>query len=301
MVTLPAGLPRDPGDAWVEGPDGRRFWGRFGAAGLLVHHRRGGVLLQHRAEWSHHGGTWGLPGGARHEGESAVTGALREAHEEAGVPVDEVRLSFSSVLDLGFWSYVTVAVEAVEQFEPTIGDAESLELRWVAVDEVDALPLHPGFAASWPALAPRLAPPTTLVVDAANVVGSRPDGWWRDRPGAAERLLARLGRLAEEGLPAGTLGESQSGSIWARIVVVLEGKASAAADPEEPPAPVPAIRVVRASGAGDDTIVDVAAEAPGTVVVTADRELAGRVEATGARVMGPGALLEVLDALDAAH
>lgn len=301
MVTLPAGFPRDPGDAWVEGPDGRRFWGRFGAAGLLVHHPRGGVLLQHRAEWSHHGGTWGLPGGARHEDESAVAGALREAHEEAGVPVDRVRLAFSSVLDLGFWSYVTVAVEAVEQFEPTIGDAESLELRWVPVDEVDTLPLHPGFAASWPALAPRLAHPTTLVVDAANVVGSRPDGWWRDRPGAAERLLARLDLLAGRGLPAGALGESQPGSIWARIVVVLEGKASSAPDPAEAPAPVPALRVVRAPAAGDDTIVEVAAAAPGAVVVTADRGLAGRVQAVGARVLGPGALLELLDSLDAEH
>ena len=65
------------GDAWVEGPNGERFWGRFGAAGLLVHDARRGVLLQHRADWSHFGGTWGLPGGARHEGETAVEGALR--------------------------------------------------------------------------------------------------------------------------------------------------------------------------------------------------------------------------------
>ncbi|WP_378146032.1 NUDIX domain-containing protein [Cnuibacter sp. UC19_7] len=298
MVTLPSGFPRDPGDAWVEGPDGRRFWGRFGAAGLLVHHPRAGVLLQHRAEWSHHGGTWGLPGGARHEGEDAVAGALREAHEEAGVPVDDLRLAFSSVLDLGFWSYVTVAVEAVELFEPTIGDAESLELRWVPADEVEALPLHPGFAASWPALAPRLAHPSTLVVDAANVVGSRPDGWWRDRPGAAERLLERLARLAEHGVPAEVLGGTQPGVIWARIVVVLEGKASSAADPEELAAPRSSVRVVRAPGSGDDTIVEVAAAEPGAVVVTADRELAARVEAAGARVVGPSVLLGLLDALD---
>ena len=60
----------------MEGPDGQRFWGRFGAAGLLVHDLRRGILLQHRADWSHFGGTWGLPGGARHAGESAVEGAL---------------------------------------------------------------------------------------------------------------------------------------------------------------------------------------------------------------------------------
>ena len=72
----------------MEGPDGQRFWGRFGAAGLLVHDLRRGVLLQHRADWSHFGGTWGLPGGARHAGETAVQGALREAAEEAAVPPD---------------------------------------------------------------------------------------------------------------------------------------------------------------------------------------------------------------------
>src|SRR4051812_3091566 len=108
MTALPPTHPRDSGDAWVEGPDGRRFWGRYGAAGLLVHDETAGILLQHRAEWSHFGGTWGLPGGARHEGESAVDGAIREAEEEAGVPADALRLAFTSVLDLGYWSYVTV-------------------------------------------------------------------------------------------------------------------------------------------------------------------------------------------------
>ena len=148
--------PRDPGDAWVYGPDGEKFWGRFGAAGLLVWHREGGILLQHRVGWSHFGGTWGLPGGARKQGETAEAGALREANEEAGVPASVVSVLFTSVLDLGFWSYTTVAVEASERFEPVIGDAESVALRWVPVDEVDSLPLHPGFAASWPALRRRL-------------------------------------------------------------------------------------------------------------------------------------------------
>lgn len=144
------------GDAWVYGPDGRRFWGRFGAAGLLVHHAQRGILLQHRAVWSHFGDTWGLPGGARHEHESAVEAALREAHEEAGVPANLLRLQFTSVFDLGFWSYTTVVVEATRGFEPVIGDPESIDLRWVASAEVDALPLHPEFAASWPALRARL-------------------------------------------------------------------------------------------------------------------------------------------------
>jgi 8-oxo-dGTP diphosphatase len=148
--------PRDPGDAWVYGPDGAKFWGRFGAAGLLVWHRGSGILMQHRVGWSHFGGTWGLPGGARKKGESAEAGALREANEEAGVPAELVSTLFTSVLDLGFWSYTTVVVEASERFEPIIGDAESIALRWVPVDEVDSLPLHPGFAASWPSLHSRL-------------------------------------------------------------------------------------------------------------------------------------------------
>ncbi|MEV8215444.1 NUDIX domain-containing protein [Leifsonia sp. NPDC077715] len=146
----------DSGDAWVEGPDGQRFWGRFGAAGLLVHDLRRGVLLQHRADWSHFGGTWGLPGGARHADETAVEGALREAAEEAAVPADAVRVLFESVLDLGFWSYTTVVAQAVRAFEPHMADVESIELRWVPVDEVVGLPLHPGFAASWPSLRARL-------------------------------------------------------------------------------------------------------------------------------------------------
>lgn len=159
--TPPAGhLPpphlRDPGDNWVFGPDGTRYWGAFGAAGLLVWHPTAGVLMQHRAIWSHNGGTWALPGGARRQGETAQSAALREAAEEAGVPEDAVTLLFESVNDLGFWSYTTVVVEAAEAFEPIHGDAESLELRWVPVNEVDALELHPGFAASWPALKTRL-------------------------------------------------------------------------------------------------------------------------------------------------
>jgi 8-oxo-dGTP pyrophosphatase MutT (NUDIX family) len=158
---LPPYRVRDKGDAWVFGPAGEKFWGRYGASGLLVWHADLGILLQHRVAWSHFGDTWGLPGGARKENESAVDGALREAQEEAGVPPELVRVLFTSVLDRGFWSYTTVVAEAIEAFEPVIGDVESVALAWVAVADVDALPLHPGFAEAWPGLRARLSAPPT--------------------------------------------------------------------------------------------------------------------------------------------
>jgi len=141
--------PHGPGDAWVDGPHGR-YWGRFGAAGLLLAHPDAGVLLQLRAEWSHLGGTWGFPGGARHdEHESARAAALREAEEEAGVPPELVAVLDESVLDLGYWSYTTVLARAVRRIEPVVGDAESVSLRWVPFAEVAGLPLHPGVEAGW--------------------------------------------------------------------------------------------------------------------------------------------------------
>ena len=96
--------PRDPGDAWVEGSRGK-FWGRFGAAGVLAYDPGKGVLLQHRALWSHNGGTWGLPGGALNQGEDAVTGALREAPEAAAMPAAAGRVPFTSVLAMCSWPH----------------------------------------------------------------------------------------------------------------------------------------------------------------------------------------------------
>ena len=148
--------PRDPGDAWVFAPDGTKYWGRFGAAGLLVCDAERGVLMQHRVEWSHHGGTWALPGGARHEGEPAVAAALREANEEASVPVDAVQVVGESIVDKGVWSYTTVIALTVRPFEAVISDPESLSLEWVALDDVIERPLHPGFKVAWPALRLRL-------------------------------------------------------------------------------------------------------------------------------------------------
>ncbi|MFH8789009.1 hypothetical protein [Streptomyces roseoverticillatus] len=120
---------------------------------------------------------------------------------------------------------------------------------------------------------------TLLVVDSANVVGSVPDGWWRDRLGAAERLRDRLAAYAAAGAPALFADAPE-------VVLVIEGKARGVA-------PVPGVRVEEASGSGDDAIVAVVAgRAPGRrcVVVTADRELRARVTALGAEVTGPSAV-----------
>jgi 8-oxo-dGTP diphosphatase len=295
--------PRDPGDAWAHGPDGTKAWGLFGASGLLVDDGHGRVLLQHRVEWSHHGDTWGIPGGARHQHEDAVTGALRESAEEAGVPLDGIDLRHTAVLDLGFWTYTTVVGRAARPFEPVIADRESLALDWVPVESVDDLPLHPGFGASWPALRAAIDTSPHVVVDAANVVGSVPDGWWKDRSGAATRLVDGITALAAVGLPAEALGLDFS-TWWPRWTVVLEGDARGADVATGPGGGdgiggAPGVAVVRAPASGDDAIVTAAADAVAAgdgpvIVVTADRGLRDRVTALGASVQGPSWLRDRL-------
>lgn len=107
------------------------------------------MLLQHRAPWSHQGGTWGLPGGARDSHETPEQAAVREAEEEAGLSPHQltVRTTVVTAENSG-WTYTTVIADATEQLV-TVPNRESAELRWVAEDEVTNLPLHPGFAASW--------------------------------------------------------------------------------------------------------------------------------------------------------
>ena len=111
------------GDGSVECSCGQRHWGRFGAAGLLVSHA-GRVLLQHRAPWSHHGDTWGVPGGARRSDEDALTAALREAKEEAGVDADVVTPYVSVLDDHGPWSYTTVLARTDHEFTALATDPE---------------------------------------------------------------------------------------------------------------------------------------------------------------------------------
>jgi 8-oxo-dGTP diphosphatase len=158
-------------------------------------------------------------------------------------------------------------------------------------------------------------------VDVANVMGSRPDGWWRDRAGAAVRLYGEIARLAANGRVV--LPGAAEPADHAEFVLVLEGAAKAAAatiragqdaaaaeagpdaaaavdtqdaeDAED--AKAGRIRVVEAPRSGDDTIVALVRELNmlrAVVVVTADRELGDRCRAAGATVLGPGWLLRLL-------
>ncbi|MGK5111461.1 MULTISPECIES: NUDIX domain-containing protein [unclassified Geodermatophilus] len=148
-------------DGWVTCSFGHRHWGLLGAAGLLVH-RDGAdgveLLLQHRATWSHHGGTWGTPGGALHAGESPEHGALREVREELGLLPDAVVLGPRSVDDHGGWSYTTVLARPIRGIEPgdLRLDGESEGVAWIPLADLASVPLHPGFAASLDRLHPLL-------------------------------------------------------------------------------------------------------------------------------------------------
>lgn len=122
-----------------------------------------------------------------------------------------------------------------------------------------------------------------VIVDGNNVIGSRPDGWWRDRAGAARRLIASLQELAR-----------RSGD---RISVVLDGRPLA----DVPEGVHDGVLVAYATRAGrdaaDDRIVEEVEhdrDPASLVVVTSDRALADRVRACGARVEGAGALLAQL-------
>lgn len=117
-----------------------------------------------------------------------------------------------------------------------------------------------------------------LVIDAANVIGSRPTGWWRDRPGAARIFTARVRATVT------------AGRLDPPVVIVLEGQARAGADESD----VDGVEVVHAPGSGDDTIAALAEAHDDVVVVTADRELAQRARAAHAQVVGPTWLLQQL-------
>jgi len=304
------------GNGWTTCGLGHRHWGRFGAAGLLAHapgpDRQTQVMLQRRSWWGNHGGTWGPPGGARDSHESAVTAALREAEEECAMPAGAVRAGGILRDDHGGWSYQTVIAAAPRPFPVRAVSNETSRAGWVAVAEVAARDLHPGFAQWWPVLREALEP-LRIIVDAANVMGSRPDGWWRDRAGAARRLRDQLAGLADDGVTAlpDAVHAPPLERWFPEVVLVVEGAArsvaaahAAGSSPGDGPAadgrrepgpPGGQVRVVAAPGSGDDTIAALAGDLDGRrLVVTADRELRRRCQAAGAAVTGPSWLLAQL-------
>jgi hypothetical protein len=120
-----------------------------------------------------------------------------------------------------------------------------------------------------------------LLIDAANVVGSRPTGWWRDRAGAARTFVGQV-RAAVT-----------SERIAPPVVVVLEGKAREGVEPGL----ADGVTVQHAVGSGDDMLVEIAGRASDhkITLVTADRELRRRAEALGADVVGPNWLFGLLE------
>ena len=217
---------RGDGDGFLVSPDGTRQWGLFGAAGLLLRApRQGGgavVLLQHRAPWSHQGGTWALPGGARDSHETSVHAAVREAQEEAGIAPDVVRVRGSRVTSTAAsgWTYTTVVAD-VPRTLPTVANQESAELAWVPEAEVGDRPLHPGFAAAWPEL---------------RAAAARLDLDGIAEAGTIAALLPRTVDLAERGF------------VW------LDGPgAETATDTEE--SPVRIIQDANGSDSSDDALV----------------------------------------------
>jgi Uncharacterized BCR, YaiI/YqxD family COG1671 len=117
-----------------------------------------------------------------------------------------------------------------------------------------------------------------LVIDAANVIGSRPTGWWRDRSSATRHFTERVRAT----VTAVRLG--------APMTIVVDGRARVGADDAD----VDSVEVVHAPDEGDATIVSIAEANRDVVVVTADRELAERVGAANAESVGPSWLLAQL-------
>ena len=149
------------GDGWVHCSCGRTHWGKHGAAGLLLVRRDLGeprILLQLRAEWTHGGGTWALPGGAIDSHEDSAGAAAREAREEAGIDESRiaVRLTHRAACTNDDWFYDTVIAHCDDDAGAHIANPESVALDWVPVDEVDQRPLHGGFEAAWEVLRRKL-------------------------------------------------------------------------------------------------------------------------------------------------
>lgn len=153
-----------PGDGWVMCDCGRKHWGHNGAAGVLLARRDETtgrvthVVMQHRALWSAEGGTWGIPGGAISDGETAIEGALRESFEEANITSQDIDVVGAYCENHGNWRYTTVfAFEKPGHcVNPCAHDDESMEIKWVPIGDVPKLKLLTAMRTDWPSFRARL-------------------------------------------------------------------------------------------------------------------------------------------------
>lgn len=177
IVDVPADAEvREVGAARVPGMS---TWGRSAAGLLIVDRCR--VLMQRRASWVQHGGTWSIPGGAVASGETPLAAAQRELWEETGIDRSALRvLDAAHVAEpVAGWTYTTHVARLRKRARAAVGtpaaSAEATEHRWVRFGDVDALELHPGFAASWDevrALVAPVRPVRVLTVCLGNVCRS---------------------------------------------------------------------------------------------------------------------------------
>lgn len=139
---------------------GNRHWGLNGAAGICAFRTVGGgagttgrrteVLLQLRSQWSHGGGTWGIPGGAVDWDETAEAGALREFEEETAIGASSLHLLAHHAADHGDWAYTTFVARCASD-AVAVPDRESERLAWCDIDDLPDN-LLPSFATAWPEL-----------------------------------------------------------------------------------------------------------------------------------------------------
>jgi 8-oxo-dGTP diphosphatase len=284
------------GNGWVTCEQGHQHWGLFGAAGVLVYVAHPAdpalslVLVQHRARWSHQGGTWALPGGAMDSDETPAEAALREADEECMLDPKLVVPRGLYSAEHGGWAYHTVLAQAAEPARVRSDDYESDAVTWLPAGEVDQLDLHPGFAASWPALRGALVP-LTVFVDGTGALGAEPGA--ADPAGAGRRLYARLTALTRSGvvLPPGGAPVPALARWYPDYVVLLPeaaaaGANAAAADAARAARPASrfswnepltvraaAIRIVPVTGGAraSDVLAGLASGTPGRHLVVSDR------------------------------
>jgi 8-oxo-dGTP pyrophosphatase MutT (NUDIX family) len=311
---------------------GHQHWGLFGAAGVLAYapdpeDQAGSlVLLQHRARWSHQGGTWALPGGAMDSDETPAEAALREADEECMLDPKLVvpRAMYSE--EHGGWAYHTIVAQAAAPFRVYSDDYESDEVLWLPAGQVDQRDLHPGFAVSWPVLREALLP-LTVLVDGAGIVAARSaPGAAAEPAGAARQLRRQLTDLARSGVSAlpGGVGGPALARWYPDYVLVLDGAAGAGAADLAPPgaadlappgaaerasatarfswneplvvrtAEVRVVAVADRAQAGD-VLASLAGDTPGRRLVISDRpEVRARARAAGAGAAGLSWLLGLL-------